>query len=296
MHLLPCGVSILRNMRPPDPVTSLAPGDMRAMTAWARRELTTTGRDHPDHWAVSFRADVGPYLDAIRDCQQPAKLSAEVASLHGHTPQPGALERLVLLASDTAEGVLAALLNAARLRKQVIYHPRPQLDSTAAGYPVLDEGMEEPLHILRIPGLLPNSTDRFSEAMAHVAVAMVWAGRLHRNAGEKLAIHLSGGYKATIPYLVTLAEYVRAAWPPVQAWCLHEGDADDNPAPQPVAIGLRRVDLDADLGCLKEAQTGVLPDSARLLDFAYTDNGGRPALTPIGYALKSMEPYLRGSG
>jgi hypothetical protein len=202
----------------------------------------------------------------------------------------------VLLASDTAEGVLAALLNAARLRDQVVYHPMPQLDSAAAGHSVLDQGNEEPLHILRIPGLLPNSTDRFSEAMAHVAAAMVWAARLHRNAGEELAIHLAGGYKATIPYLVALAEYVRAAWPPVRAWCLHQGDADDNPAPQPVAIGLRRVDLGADLGCLKEAQVGRLPDDERLLGFAYTDNGGRAALTPIGKALDAMGPYLRGSG
>lgn len=295
MHLLPCGVSILRNMRPPNPVTSLSAGDVRAMSEWARRELTTTRRDHPDQWAASFRADLGPYLASIRDCQQPVKLSAEVASLHRHAPQPGARDRLVLLASDTAEGVLAALLNAARLRERIVYHPVPLLDSTATGHPVLDEGTEEPLHILRIPGLLPDSTGRFSEAMEHVANAMVWAARLHRRDREELAIHLAGGYKATIPYVVALAEYVRTAWPPVRAWCLHEGDADDNPAPEPVAIGLRRVDLGADLNCLDQARSG-LPDDERLLGFAYTDVSGRAALTPLGRALSSMVPYLRGSG
>lgn len=149
---------------------------------------------------------------------------------------------------------------------------------------------------MRIPGLLPDSTGRFSEAMAHVAAAMVWAARLHRSHGEELTIHLSGGYKATIPYLVALAEYVQAAWPPVRAWCLHEGDADDNPAPQPVAIGLRRVGLRADLDCLEQARTGKLPGNDRLLGFAYTDVGGRAALTPIGYALNSVFLYLRGSG
>jgi hypothetical protein len=296
VHLLPCGVSILRNMRPPDPVTTLGAGDVRAMTGWARRELTATRRDHPDQWAKSFRADVVPYFKAIRDCQQPVKLSAEVASLHRHTPPPDARDRIVLLASDTAEGVLAALLNAARIRQRVIYHPKPVLDSTATGHPVLDEGAEEPLRILRIPGLLPDSADRFSEAMAHVAAAMVWAARLHRRHGEELTIHLSGGYKATIPYLVALAEYVGAAWPPVHAWCLHEGDAHDNPAPQPVAIGLRRVDLRADLDCLRQARTGVLPDDERLLGFAYADVSGHAALTPIGYALNAIVPYLRGSG
>jgi CRISPR-associated protein (Cas_APE2256) len=296
VHLLPCGVSILRNMRPPKPVTSLAAADIRAMTGWAHRELTPTGRDDPDRWTASFRDEVGPYLDAIRGCQEPVKLSAEVACLHRHAPQPTAGDQLVLLASDTADGVLAALLNAARLRHRVVYHPEPLLDSTAAGRPVLDEGTEEPLHILRIPGLLPDSTERFSEAMAHVAKAMVWAAHLHRRKNEELMIHLAGGYKATIPYLVALAEYVLAAWPPVRAWCLHEGDADDNPAPQPVVVGLRRVSLGDDLGCLKEAQAGRLPDDERLHDFAYTDDGGRAALTPIGHALACMVPYLRGSG
>ncbi len=296
MHLLPCGVSVLRNMVRPHPVTSLGKPDVKSMTGWARRELTDDGRGRPDLWAASFRADVGPYLGAIRACQQPVTLSAVVAGLHSHDPRPGASDRLVLLASDTSEGVLAALLNAARLRGRVVYHPMPLLDSTAAGHQVLDEGSEEPLHIVRIPGLLPDSTVRFAEAMAHVAKAMVWAARLHRRDNEELTIQLSGGYKAAIPYLVALAEYVRAAWPPVRAWCLHEGDANDNPAPRPVAIGLRRVDLDADLCCLKQATNGELPDDQRLLGFAYTDDGGRAVLTPVGYALNSMVPYLRGGG
>jgi hypothetical protein len=295
LHLLPCGVSILRNLRPPNAVTSLALSDVRVMTGWARRELDTTGRDQPDRWAASFRAEVGPYLDAIRGCQQPVKLSAEVASLHSHQPRPDAGDRLVLLASDTAEGVLAALLNAARLAGGVVYHYMPLLDSTATGHAVLDGRSGEPLHILRIPGLLPNSAARFSEAMEYVAVAMVWAARVHRGVGEDLEVHLGGGYKATIPYLVALAEYVRAAWPPVWAWCLHEGDPDDNPAPEPVAISLRRVDLKADLACLSQAHAGELPDDERLFDFAYTDVGGRAALTPMGRALSSMVPYLRGS-
>lgn len=294
VHLLPCGTSILRTPRPRVLEQTLDGNDVRDVKHWAATTLGADGLVHPDRWAVSFEADLGHLSDPLRTCPHPVRLSAETASLHRHNPRPAPTDQVVLLASDTPEGLASALLVGVALGRPVHVHPRPLLDGTTTGAKVVD-GVGAPVHVMRIEGLLPDSTDQFTRATRGLAQAVVWAARLHRLPGVPLVIHLTGGYKATLPYLVTLAEFVRAAWPPVEAWCLHEGDEDDHRPPGPVRIWLRRVDLDADLEILARAESGKLPTDSRLLDFAYANVNGVVELTPLGEGLSAIAVYLRNS-
>ncbi|WP_239405801.1 hypothetical protein [Frankia sp. Cj3] len=294
VHLLPCGTSVLANLLPPRSVTSLSRDDVGTMTAWAGRELTAGALDRPETWVESFHTEVGPYLEPIVRCPHPVRLSAEIASLHSYRAAISD-DRVVLLASDTAEGMLAALLNAARFRRPVRVHARPVLDGTADGVLLRAEAAGEPVHILRIPRLLPDKTETFTEAMENVAKALVWSALLHRPPRAELALHLSGGYKATLPYLVAFAEYLNGERPPVRAFCLHEGGAE-NPDPDLVEIYLRAIRTKTDMAELAVAETGCLPtDTEQLLGFAYRNVHARAELTPLGWGLAAMRPYLAGT-
>lgn len=297
VHVLPCGTSMLRDPRPPQLNATLDRTDLRDLKALASQQLGTDNRNHPDdRWASRVEARLSGYGPALRGCSELTLLSAETASLHNHRPALAAADPIVLLASDTAAGVLSALLVGLQTGRPVHYHPRAVLDGVDAGTRILG-GTGEPVHVIRIEGLLPDSTARFTDAAEQLALAVLWAARIPRPAGVPLVFHLAGGYKATLPYLVPLAEYVKAAnWGPVEAWCLHEGDTDLNPHPEPVAVGVRQVDLEADLACLERAGSGVLPDDTRLLGFAYTEvtGSGRAELTPLGRALTAISVYLRG--
>lgn len=298
VHLLPCGTSLLRLPRPDGLAQTLDRDDVADVQRWAASALGADGLDTPDRWSAGFTTELGHLFDRLRRCPYPVRLSAETASLHQHDPRPRPADPVVLLASDTPEGVACALLVGVALGRPVHFHSRPVLDGRTAGVEVVSGG-GKPVQVVRIEGLLPDRTDKFTEATRGLAQATVWAARLPRPSVAPLVIHLTGGYKATLPYLVTFAEFVHHAWPPVQAWCLHEGEKDNAEGryqpPQPVRIWLRRVDLQKDLAILAQAEAGQQPTDSRLLDFAYTDANGGIKLTPLGQGLLAVRTYLQDS-
>ena len=298
VHVLPCGTSILRNLAAGvrgSPLTSVQLG---AMGNWADNELL---RDQPaSQWSQSFDRDIGPHLPGLRAVQDPVRLSAETASLTRYAGRAGGLgptDLVVLLASDTPEGVLAALLVAAALRRGIRVHAAPPPNVAGDGELLVGEDSgDQPVHVMRIPDLLPDSTVRFTAAMSALARGMLWAGQGRRRPnGAGLVVHLSGGYKATLPYLVVMCEYLKALQRPVQAFCLHEGDPGSAVLPDLVEIFLRSVDLDADLAVLAQAAAGHMPTDPRLYDFAYEEVGGRAQLTGIGSVLSAFQ-FCRGGG
>lgn len=298
VHLLPCGTSLLRLPRPDGLAQTLDREDVADVQRWAAAALGADGLSDPGRWKAGFTTELGHLFDRLRRCPQPVRLSAETASLHQHNPRPRPADPVVLLASDTPEGVASALLVGVSLNRPVHFHSQPVLDGRTIGIEIVG-GSGEPVQIMRIEGLLPDRTDTFTEATRGLAQATVWAARLPRPPAAPLVIHLTGGYKATLPYLVTFAEFVHHAWPPVQAWCLHEGEKENaqgsHRPPQPVRIWLRRVDLQEDLAILAQAATGERPADSRLLDFAYTDVNGAIQLTPLGEGLLAVRTYLRDS-
>ena len=298
VHVLSCGTSILHNLKERRVGGPRLAAAVDTMTDWAATELD---RDQPaSRWRASFDREIGPYLGPLRKIQSPLTLSAEVASLYRHAEDHGPLapeDAVALLASDTPGGMLAALLNAARLGRVVRVHTAPELDVHADGELLLDAaapgGPASAVHVVRIPRLLPHTTPGFTGAMRDVSKAMLWAGWLRPRRGE-LVLHLAGGYKATLPYLVVLAEYVKAVQPPVRAYCLHEGDQPGSPTNHPVEVYLRRVDSHRDHQALAVVAGHRNPDDDRLRDFAYTTDAGRAAFTPVGEILWDLLSAVEG--
>jgi hypothetical protein len=215
-------------------------------------------------------------------------LSAELGSLHAGNVVPvfRDADRVVLLASDTDEGILAALLNTTLLERGADYWPEPPDlrggDWAPAVTGLCSPGVGVPVSIVRIPGLVPKHSDEFAAAAGRVAMALIWAAQQPQAAGG-VVFHLAGGYKATIPFLVPLAEYVHAylAPTPLTVWCKHlSGD-------EAIAVPLRLVDL-ADLDVLPSVPAGGAVDDARLEGFAHA---GRK-LTEVGKALEFFRAHV----
>lgn len=159
---------------------------------------------------------------------------------------PSRKDTVFLLATDTDKGIAAAWWNAIALANGDIRRIRylSDLDENAR----LDKTAIGCIHILRIPGLDAFSSDQaFREPMKIM-------GRLGRllvappesmlekvkriiQPREEIRFYLSGGYKATIPYLVALAEWVRSLGEDVSAWIMHETSR------KPFQLPLRRLEV-----------------------------------------------------
>ncbi|GAB3105813.1 hypothetical protein GCM10027160_00550 [Streptomyces calidiresistens] len=166
----------------------------------------------------------------------PETASAELTSL-ARTPDGRRLlpssDMAVLLSTDTAEGLTAALWNAIALTggdlDRIVYLDTPeQRPMTARGNAV----------VVRVPGLDARDQRSFSRAMQGLGTL----GRhLHRGTiapDEECRFHLSGGYKATVPFLLGLAEGIRSlpGAGPVTAYAVHETTSGD-----PIRLPLRRI-------------------------------------------------------
>lgn len=294
VHLLSCGTSILRNRRALNP-RDAGPIDLDVGTLiqWATGTLTDVAQ--AGQWAASLAEqlddlDIAPKL---REAQSRKLLSAEIAALDWDNHRPISTDRIVLLASDTAKGVLAALLVGVALDRPVRYHsstPRHPGDEGFLAVADVANGAAAPVDVVRVEKLLPDSTVQFNEAMEHLGAAVVWARQL--DLGAPLALHLAGGYKATIPYLVAFAEYLQARWRNITAWCLHEGDEELGTRPEPVRVGLRPVDVAADMAALRTAHSGRIPAGGRLERYCYDVPAGEPVLTPLGRGLSAFLPFM----
>ena len=228
------------------------------------------------------------------------ELSAERASLAAGPSYNPEADQVVLLASDTGEGIAAALLNAIHLRRAIGYWhepPGPRSDPEAGLVLKSGDGASPgpAIQIVRVPRLRPDSID-FAKAAGRIGGTLIWAaGCLEPPSGQGVILHLAGGYKATIPFLVTVAEYVRgylqnvssSSRTDLQAWCLHES------SPQPIRIPLRSLPQNRkELDELPRIRQGEYPHSVRSLEgWAYE---GRE-LTPIGEALVELSYLLGGA-
>jgi len=98
-------------------------------------------------------------------------------------------------------------------------------------------------------------------------------------------LHVAGGYKATLPLLCALGEYI-SAWhvrhglPPVEVCCRHEDSLEA------IRIPLRQANLGADCGALRafRAPQAAEHEADPLWGFAYDEKG----FTPLGEALRCL--------
>ena len=111
-----------------------------------------------------------------------------------------------------------------------------------------------------------------------------------------VAVHLSGGYKAAVPFLIAMAEGLRALQPDVTALCLFEGQTVGGEVIDPIPIPLRKLDqkaLQAVATALPNATARCEQDPASSLSgYTHTLDTQEPELTwmltPFGQGLVAM--------
>lgn len=202
---------------------------------WLTSALTTG--DSPE------RAQLERLVAAVEPARWPASASAElstIAATPSGTARIDSADLALLVTTDTKEGVQAALWNALALTggavDRVHYLPAPGPPA-----PDLSDRFGDAV-IVRIPGLDAGTDRGFRQAMrglGHLGRAALNASEQRTSGGDTepgpFLFHLSGGFKAAIPYLIGLAEGIRGfSSGQVQAQVLHENTRD-----RPIRLPLR---------------------------------------------------------
>jgi hypothetical protein len=254
--------------------------------AWLAGALAPTG--DPASNPAAAAALIGARTQA-RPQLWPSGISAELSTfaqtLGVGQARLGATDTAVLVVSDTLDGMLAATWNALALaggnlnRIHLLSDPeRFQQMPGPAGRVLL----------ARIPGMDTGTQTGFHVAMRGLGLL----GRaLYHHSDRDFEFHLSGGFKASIPYLIGMAEGLRslAEVRQVQAWVLHEplqGTA------RPIKIPLRRAvpeDVLYELAGFDSSRRRTdIPDENLLEGYAYDTREDGQHLTPFGSGLLAL--------
>ncbi|MFV0374577.1 MAG: hypothetical protein ACK5KK_10850, partial [Microbacterium sp.] len=109
----------------------------------------------------------------------------------------------VLLASDSARGSAAALLNAGILAGGDWSRVCFGLDN---GYPLVADGR---VHVVRLTDLKPDSVEGFVTGLGNFGQGLYWAAGRNNNVHPLFVLHLSGGLKVALPFFLALGEWLR---------------------------------------------------------------------------------------
>jgi hypothetical protein len=222
--VVPCGLSVLDGLVKGPVPTGARVGTFRdAVAGWQQAAEAL-----PDDQVVaSWMDEVGQAADDARlPDWDPKPLSAETHTLTKSTGLgrlsrlPGEGHRVVLLASQTPEGVGAAMTVAYHLADdrpdRVGYLTTAQDDTVRALNTSL---LGKPVTVARIQGL--NATP---EGMHRATVGIGRILRAALNLGGEVEVQLSGGYKATLLHTLAMTEVLHSLAPDrVRARYIFEG-------------------------------------------------------------------------
>lgn len=300
IHLISVGVSLIDNIlsghrfRPDqrafarriaheEPWTILGT-DPVAANSWLTSALAAEDSSERDPNQARLLAET---TARIQPHLWPARLSAELETFDR---DPFAKRPLspddvaVLVSSDTLRGLAAGLWNAVALvdgdlaRVRYLADPAAPIDATH-GRALL----------VRVPGLHVGDRRGFCDAMRGLGALGHSLRYSVTHPGEAFRCHLSGGYKAAIPYLIGLAEGLRslAGTGQVEAIVLHE-DTDSGPIPLPLRWMspklVRNVLTEFDQNGIRTLE----PESDFLEGYAYEKHGSTWHLTPFGEGLREL--------
>lgn len=159
-----------------------------------------------------------------------------VAASMRRTSSAGEDEAFVLIATDTDEGLRAAALVATHYTHKA--RIRYVDDPSSAGPMLIEPGG---LYICRVPELdlaAKNPPEQTWHALGSVGHAIQATATQAAQGRWRVVLHLSGGYKALIPYLLVMAEGINSVFgyrdrtvaeraPILRAIALHESSVDD---------------------------------------------------------------------
>jgi hypothetical protein len=332
VHIISTGLSVLRALE--DPRRELQP-DARlrdaVIAAAPCRLLADAGIGHlasdrgrASEWIAAAVADAGSAAGrklrdtarAIRPQDWPLRVSAELDTFSRLSPRRsfalGRKDIAVLICSDTADGLLAGVWNAAAIADGDIGRVRYVPDLGVPFSAELKKTLRGSVVIARVAGL-DAGDEGFRGAMRGLGLLarrLFASGTLERN--EEFQFILSGGFKASIPYLIGLAETIRSVDDeclrdlgvpgltpvtepyPVTAWVQHETADLDAP---PIRLPLRRLVAEAarqEVSGYDEQGKRTRQLGATLLDgYAYDVKkkfGGKKeyVLTPFGEGLRAF--------
>jgi hypothetical protein len=294
-YLVPCGISILDGIKdgkgaPPNVTGRTTP--LVKLRNWANDTMDQPVAAVMGSWAEAFEADAAP----LRIPEWGPAVSAETHTLarrrEGQARDGRSLKEagdtVVLLASDTSRGFLAALLTAtwiaggdlARIRCAATPADPP---APSGGYP-LDRGS---IVVVRVVGLDPAVKDGFRAAT--YGIGDVMRAVRDKAAGDAIDLHLTGGFKATLLHTLALGEILRlTSLEPekVTACYLFEHALADEGEPQMTEIGLRTFPGELGPVMLEELLTVYgrrHPDAPVFKGAAWSDEDDVPVLNAFGY-------------
>jgi len=306
VNLISVGLSVISSLRDPgrwladqpgflDVITRERPHELRPggaggsveMSAWLSAALASPA---PPGDGSSGAPDLAALVKAVQPGRWPSIVSGElktVARMPGTGYPLSHADTAVLVSSDTSGGLLAGLWNAAALAdgdlSRVSYLARPDMPLG----PLRGRAL-----VVRVPGLDAAEEDGFRRAMGGLGTLgrnLLQSGELRR--AEPILFCLTGGYKATMPYLIGLAEGLRSldAGHPVDAFVMHETAGQQAP---PIRLPLRRLvasQVEQELsGFDASGERAAVPRPALLNGYAYDVADGRCTLTAFGEGLRAL--------
>lgn len=241
----------------------------------------------------AVRADLEALLAQIEPARWPAEASAELSSLAAHNlPSKHVAvpdqDTAILITSDTGKGLRASLFNAVALAGGDLNRVR-YLHEPAEEQIVRERGN---IVIARLPHLDVGGEKEFTESMRDLGRIGRGVDRLLEPENDVARFHLSGGFKAAMPFLLGLGEALRGLRGPVKvrAFALHELA----PGLRSIELPLRSLPPKSVNDQLKPFEgsgiVGEPPQGAPLRGFAYdrVENGRTWRLTPFGEALREL--------
>jgi hypothetical protein len=268
----------VRDHRPADLLRSRVGDDPQAADTLLRRWFDSSGRV-PD--------ELVRLVQTVQAGRWPAEVSAELMTFDraaGSRVLPSE-DLAVLLATDTVDGLTAALWNAVALvdgdlgRVRYLSEPRAGLHGPRGAL------------VVRVPGLVARHESHLRTAMESLGVL----GRqllAEARDTEPFEFYLSGGFKAAIPYLIGLAEGLRSIRDNIDrvtASVLHE-ETDG----RVIALPLRRLPIESVQEELKGFDAAGVhprrPATSFLEGYAYdrADNNSPWKLTAFGRGLREL--------